>query len=293
MIFIDKSRINAPKCLTKPNSIGVKEREDFIRFYSDENNHQKTYKDYKAYQHEEIKDAFNKLFHKKCAYCESNYAKVQPVDVEHYRPKGGVVIDGILVKPGYYWLASDWENLLPSCIDCNRHRTHKVDDDDEEFLLGKANLFPIANESARAKKVGYEPYEIRLLLNPCIDSPEEHLTFLEDGIILGKSFMGMVSIETYGLRRKDLTDAREAHAKNINKAISDVKFGLSFMDKLINTPGAEALVNIYEEKLKIDLNALKSFLDEKQEYVALARQMIDPFIEAYRARLRTPINSVS
>ncbi|MEF9674035.1 hypothetical protein QNM99_25505 [Pseudomonas sp. PCH446] len=42
------------------------------------------------------------------------------MDVEHYRPKGAVSEDAS--HPGYWWVAMDWDNLLPSCIDCNRKR---------------------------------------------------------------------------------------------------------------------------------------------------------------------------
>lgn len=285
MIFVDRTIIGAPNCLREPGSIGIRERNEFIEFYSEETNHDKKYKEYRAYKEKEIIEIFNLLFHNKCAYCESNYAKVQPVDVEHYRPKGGVVIDGHLVKPGYYWLASEWDNLLPSCIDCNRMRSHQIDEDEENHMLGKANLFPISNESSRAKKVGNECYEKRLLLNPCIDKPEDHLNFLEDGTILARSFMGLVSIETYGLHRKYLADAREEHAKSIKKAIDDVKFDLAHIDDLINLPGAVHLVERYLDRLRLHLIALKRFLDDKQEYLGLARQIIIPFIETYRSKL--------
>jgi len=285
MIYIDKRQTEAPKCLTEPDSIGIKERDDVIKFYSNVNHHDKEYTKYKAYKEFEVKQAFNILFRNKCAYCESNYAKVQPVDVEHYRPKGGVMVDGVLKKPGYYWLASDWDNLLPSCIDCNRERTQQVAGSDEKFVLGKANLFPIVNEFSRASKVGYEGYEVRLLLNPCIDKPEEHLSFREDGTVQGKSFMGLVSIETFGLHRKALTDAREEHAKRIRKAIADVMFDLSFINDLIGLPGSDHLTQQFEEKLKSDLKVLKSFLEAGQEYIALAREMINPFIESYKMQI--------
>ena len=104
----------------------------------------------------------------KCAYCESFYAGTQPVDVEHYRPKGKV--DGMAGHPGYWWLAGRWENLLPSCIDCNRKRRQKTpkaadgllvtllengDFDRQDTLsTGKATAFPLAEGSPRALQEG-------------------------------------------------------------------------------------------------------------------------------------------
>ena len=41
--------------------------------------------------------------------------------MEHYRPKARVSTEQG-DKPGYYWLAARWENLLPSCTDCNSPR---------------------------------------------------------------------------------------------------------------------------------------------------------------------------
>jgi len=76
--------------------------------------------EYSAYKKGEVKRALATLFHGKCAYCETFYSASSPVDVEHYRPKGSV--DGVKDHPGYWWLAMRWENLLPSCIDCNRRR---------------------------------------------------------------------------------------------------------------------------------------------------------------------------
>ena len=68
----------------------------------------KTY-DFSRYRRSEVKVELEKIFHGKCAYCESAFSSTQPVDVEHYRPKGPV--EGVVGHPGYWWLAADWENL--------------------------------------------------------------------------------------------------------------------------------------------------------------------------------------
>ena len=59
-----------------------------------------------------VRRALEKLFHFKCAYCESSIAN-QDWDVEHFRPKGRVAERE--KHTGYYWLAYEWTNLYPSC----------------------------------------------------------------------------------------------------------------------------------------------------------------------------------
>src|SRR5712691_15858 len=90
-------------------------------------------------------------FHGKCAYCESFIAADQPGDLDHFRPKGKVTNSdhqSIMIQdeqghamphPGYYWLAYDWRNLLPSCEDCNRPSTQKTGGQ----LIGKWDQFPV------------------------------------------------------------------------------------------------------------------------------------------------------
>src|SRR5688572_13150422 len=75
--------------------------------------------EFKAYGDELLRNALNQHYGYKCAYCETFYGASQPVAVEHYRPKGEVIDGDERVRPGYYWLAANWENLLPSCTDCN------------------------------------------------------------------------------------------------------------------------------------------------------------------------------
>ena len=100
-----------------------------------------------------VKDALNATFHFKCAYCESYFGATQPLDVEHFRPKSGVLVGDELVWGVYYWLAASWGNLLPSCTDCNRPRRQALPDGSEQ-TLGKANQFPISSEAKRAATEG-------------------------------------------------------------------------------------------------------------------------------------------
>lgn len=204
-----------PSVLDGPDSPGGKETQRAIDFHQNAANAGKSFgKRYKAYGHAEVKAALRKSFGRKCGYCESPYAHVSPVDVEHYRPKGEIHTKTKKIKPGYYWLAADWDNLLPSCIDCNRSREQELADG-QVAPSGKANLFPVADERKRATKPGQEAREDPLLLDPCRDDPEQHLEFGEEGIVLAverpdgtASPKGVATIETVGLQRVDLVHAR-------------------------------------------------------------------------------------
>src|SRR5688500_10656800 len=135
MIPVDRSKVPPPSDLFGPDSPGDNESIRVVGFYTDPANKEASFT-YAAYKLPTVKEAIQTLFHGKCAYCESNYTNVHPVDVEHFRPKGRIVVEGKPSKPGYYWLAARWENLLPSCIDCNRERKQLLETG-QKSLVGK------------------------------------------------------------------------------------------------------------------------------------------------------------
>jgi hypothetical protein len=142
-----------------------------------------------AYKGEEVKRRLEKLFYGKCAYCETFYASGAPVDIEHFRPKGAIKGED---HPGYWWIAMSWENLLPSCIDCNRKRKQVTPVTSDSLLAlhdastapgstqlvlsGKQDSFPIQGVRALPEASDFAD-ERPLLLNPCQDDPAEHLEF--------------------------------------------------------------------------------------------------------------------
>jgi hypothetical protein len=161
------------------------------------------------------------LFGGKCAYCETRIASNQPGDVEHFRPKGRVVGDdfkpvlalhpqrGKMNHPGYFWLAYEWSNLLPSCIDCNRYRNHGID---QPQGAGKADRFPVQGQYACVPAQLHE--EVPLLIDPSKVNPALHIEFHPDGTVSGKTEQGRRTIELFGLNlREGLKEARrEAYA---------------------------------------------------------------------------------
>lgn len=202
----------------------------------------KAYGKFSFYKNDTLVSELQRNFFLKCAYCESSFVHVSPADIEHFRPKSAVKVDEKTgeekvqeLKPGYYWLAADWDNLLLSCIDCNRRRNQDDIDGEGETASGKATIFPLADEADRVRdhstwgnildKVKREE-KSRLLLNPCVDDPAKHLKFEmrydDEGqvqgvfaIALNGSLKGQKSINVYGLNRAGLVWARTREALNL------------------------------------------------------------------------------
>jgi uncharacterized protein (TIGR02646 family) len=223
-----------------------------------------------------LRDALNEVYGYKCAYCESFFGATQPVAVEHYRPKGEVIEGTARVKPGYYWLAATWQNLLPSCTDCNSPRRQEMEAG-KKVVRGKGNHFPLVPGSKRAKTPGKEEQEKRLLLHPELDEPEKHFEFLtepkREGVIRpalleGKpSPHGAASIEVYALDRPQLTQARAATVKRLQSHLRNTRNSERRHQELPNDP---ALKKEYEDNLA----DLLLFVDASQPYLAMARQIV-------------------
>lgn len=188
---------------------------------------------FSAYKAQAVKDALGALFGTRCGYCESNYAHVGPMEVEHYRPKGGYLDElGVLKKPGYYWLAASWSNLLPSCIDCNRERKQHHRFKDGKLVKsksGKANRFPMLPGTSNATTPAAISLERPLLLNPCEDQPHQHLQFFADGFVQPAltteerdAARGRTTIDVCGLARDALVGTRREWALRTKGAMKAV-----------------------------------------------------------------------
>jgi hypothetical protein len=172
--------------------------------------------------YKEQRDTLYELFYGKCAYCECDYGSDQHKgDVEHYRPKGAVrsaagkvayaveSSSGELKEhPGYYWLAYDWRNLLPSCQACNRRAKNFGGE-----TTGKASLFAISGTYVMDPEL--EPIERLneqerpLLLNPRYDDPSKHFRFdVKKGVVCPTSPRGEYTKKILGLNRDRLPERR-------------------------------------------------------------------------------------
>ena len=133
------------------------------------------------YNHSQIRDALDTMFHGKCAYCESKIKHISFSHIEHYRPQSK-----------FPALAFDWGNLLLACGRCNQ-------------APYKSDKFP-------------ETHEGGPLINPCDDDPDDHLAFHYEpraGIasVYGKSARGVTTENLLGLNRPDLRKYRSTRVK--------------------------------------------------------------------------------
>lgn len=109
----------------------------------------------------ELKDCLAELLKDKCWYCES------PVDrsdnaVDHFRPKNRVS-DAKRSHSGYRWLAFDHRNYRYACTFCNSLRKNI----ETGKSGGKADRFPLLDETKRLYKPGPLKQETPALLDPC------------------------------------------------------------------------------------------------------------------------------
>lgn len=186
MIHIDKPE-KGPEIL---NNQGRKETERMME--SAENGETDFSFDSHVYSDESVKQELRKNQHEQCAYCEcclvGDYGAV-----EHYRPKSGYKIGKRLIKPGYFWLAYDWNNLLCSCDVCNNK---------------KGNEFPLKDETERDLSHYNISKEHPLLVNPVTDDPGKHIIFREE-MACGLDEMGKTTIRVLDLNRAELKKIRK------------------------------------------------------------------------------------
>lgn len=189
--------------------------------------------DFQAYRDDDVKEALWNMFNGKCAYCEAPFIN-QGVHVEHFRPKGGVQPQrGAAMQAGYWWLASHWENLLPTCIDCNSEVNHRLPDGTRK-TIGKGNYFPLPEGQQHAKSLGYLHAETPLLINPAMVNPKLYFEFslASSGrktysLIRPRTFdpagenRAELSIDAYALNRHRLVLARTARLKELEADLQD------------------------------------------------------------------------
>lgn len=239
------------------------------------------------------------MFHQRCAYCECLVTVGNRGDIEHFRPKGeSVNKDGVTVKPGYYWLAADWNNLYLSCTNCNQNTGFKVIDPNDPTKLiektgGKMNQFALQDEKFRLKHElqtleEEEPY--RLLIDPCRDKPEQLLDFQDSGVVKTKQKTGIAaerasySIDVFMLQREILVKVRrERYLVVMDKIVYIRKFS-PYVIKDIKARNKSARHMLDREQLEKTFMQLMELLDVnniKAEYIALSRQYSNSFITEY------------
>lgn len=263
-----------PEALDGADSVGGRERAAATLFFANSRNPEDTYSSFGAYKNDGVRAALTEMFGTKCCYCESQIAHVMPGDIEHFRPKGGFTSStSILIKPGYYWLAADWNNLLLACIDCNRYRGH-LDDDGNLMGSGKANHFPLHDESRRASRPGDEAHEQPLLLDPCSDPVEEYFEYAVGGVIRPAFRAGLkhdravATISILGLDRPKLSKRRGEKMLRVDAAIRKYHKAVQVLIDHPDHPASEIYV-------AGEIDELKRLWGEDDEYSVMVRARIE------------------
>ena len=163
--------------------------------------------DNKIYGHEAVKSVLKTSQHGKCFLCESKVTHTSSGDIEHFRPKGGhrQSAKDTLQKPGYFWLAYEWENLFFVCELCNRRF--------------KKNLFPLLKSENRCTSYKINTsQEEPLFINPEIENPEDFISFRGEIVFaIDGNLRGKTTIEGAGLDRVELESNRKTTLEKIKR----------------------------------------------------------------------------
>ncbi len=244
MIFIQRSA--APEIL---NLVGqVKIRAICEEYDQGKRTFESDSFDKKVYGHQTVKQALILMQHGKCCYCESKIKHICPGDVEHYRPKAEYrqQHNDAIQKPGYYWLAYTWDNLLLSCERCNRQY--------------KKNLFPLLHPEKRAQCHKDDVcIETPLLINPTITDPKNHIGFRDEiPYPIDDSIYGKTTIKILGLDREALNESRR-------DKLAVLKLFVDIIKKAEASPNETALQQLAADARHFLLEAIKP----NAEYTAM------------------------
>jgi len=246
MIHVDRNRVPRPVALEKAGVIEIQKANEKLEAIR-----QGERFPFKVYQLPSVREALVELFYNKCAYCEIKLPSYQPGDASHFRPKSGVVgNEGQYYPHLYYWLANAWDNLLLACTICDRTRFQ------EGYKVDKGSRFPLEDEAQRAQQPGEESREKPLLLDPCVDFPEEHLVFDGLGNVYSSTPRGQTTIAVLDLNRSALVEARK-------KAAADLEMILESISEDVNQLSSKIL----------------ALTDASQEYAGMKRQLVGTYLE--------------
>lgn len=176
-------------------------------FFNSKNRSQKRYNwPFNKEIDSELKTHLHNAFHGKCGYCEIKIESPLLGTIDRYRPNNGVRDKKEYYQDLYWWLNFEWENLIYSCKECSQY---------------KGSYFPIKGSRVLNEKDDFKS-EHRLLLNPYLDEPNEHLGYIiydEPYHINAISDEGNQTIELLRLNRTNLIEGRRKAKNEIIESI--------------------------------------------------------------------------
>src|SRR5450830_179366 len=246
---------------------------------------------FNAYRARGVKDALEDMFQGKCAFCESQFVN-HGVHIEHFRPKGGVQPQrSAAMQAGYWWLACQWENLLPTCIGCNTEATRTLPDGSRK-MIGKGNYFPLSEGQQHATSEGYLHTETPLLINPGMINPARYFEFSVANS-LGKTYSlihpreidadgkmrAELSIDAYGLNRHRLVATRTARLKDLETDLQDWRTQLLRMESTSNSVEKEEFRAEVQKRLE---TILKRYVDRKSPFSAACFTFVRDWLKQHQ-----------
>jgi len=268
MIFVDRERVPKPEILEKRAEKEMERARNFFLKEAARAGHER-YK-FKLFHHKEVRDSLIKLFYNKCAFCETYYGHVSPMDFEHFRPKQRCVDQkGNHFPLHYFWMADEWRNLYSSCPHCNR---------------AKRNRFPIRGERAPLEKYNRvtdpeELYQLEkpLLLDPCRkeDFPEDHLIYTDDGLVTSDTERGRTTIDLFDLNRNPLQESRKRRLALLNERFILVKMMSEAIEKGHN--------GFDQAKIEAGIETIMEMTQDAAEYAGMCRQFARRFSDEFFA----------
>ncbi len=255
MIFVDRRALPEPSIFTskRMDAWRAEARDQNLEASAGQNKPTRNTKFYNR-----VRPELHRLFHHKCAYCETQLPTRRDGDIELFRPLSRAInLDGKMA-PGYWWLAFEWSNFYLACAQCNR--------------TYKRNRFPV--HGSRLQYGGQVANEEALLLDPCLtrDFEEMHFYYVDDPALqevamVPETKRGKVSIEILGLNRADLRRRRFGEWE---------KFQLLLEHSLVNT-AAPAQPTIER--------SIRSSLDDDSPFLGMKRAQAEIFFQRHGAEL--------
>jgi len=264
MIYVNRTLVNLPISLTEILDAATNRAAKFFLVDQKKRGQQRFGFEPKLWN--EVRKYLLKLFHSKCAFCESLITSTRNGDTEHYRPRVEAMgLDGKSDPDWYWWLAYEWKNLYYVCSVCDKN---------------KGNQFPVVGRRAKQRAKGKTlAGEKALLLDPCTDRPELYLAFSNDGSVYSTSHpdpvmqdryenldRGSITIEILGLNRPDLLRTRSKESDAIHAVF-------------------EAIMSSASGQRKHTL--LEGLLEPPQPYLGMRRQILARLINENREKIES------
>ena len=205
-----------------------------------------------------VKDALNKIYKNKCAYCETQINRTS-TNIEHYRPKSL-----------YYFLAYSWDNLLPICNMCNSKKSNRFELEDETKRI-KSTIKSLKELQYISKL--YNHIEKPKFIHPAIDNYQHLFRFNTRGEIVVYTSIVDSHRMSYTIENSDLNHhnllKRRAKVLQDFITIRDELFYLFYLAK--KHKDKEEL----DEFKKRTNEKIKSFFNDENEFLAVRKFIIE------------------